>query len=544
MERLLTIPALLDYVCNKYNGSDLFTLYNAKNKIVEEKITYQEFPPLVKEFQALLPTQSSRIVIYLDSGPEWLKVFFAIVYSGSVAVLIDANLEPEDVLLQIKQSEASLLITDNKRLSKIEVAKISDQLPPMLNIDGTLLANIEPVISNQQINIMPTSLAAIVYTSGSTGTPKGVMLSHQAFCLSAIPERLCLPNGIRSLTVLPLWHVLGLANCLLSLMIKGCSLYFIQTMKPNLLLSTLQECQINHMTTTPVFCETIYKKLLHGINELVWYKRFPINLLHAFCQVLLKFSQKTTYHLAQFLFRPIRAKISLSFNIIIFGGARLNPEIIKALLCYGYMVMPGYGLSEACGGIVCTQPFSFSADCVGDINKWCEVKILDKDEHGIGEIGIKGKQLMAGYLNQPELTKSVYTADGWFKSGDLGYIDKNNRLYISGRSKDIIVTAAGKNVSPDDVEHYFSHLLHVDEVCVFGQDTEEGEAIVLVVRLTPELSISQTEEVLNMVKEKNAVLPGYYQAGRILLAEEVLPRTATKKIDRKKVKEKFSANIK
>src|SRR5579863_9434830 len=262
------------------------------------------------------------------------------------------------------------------------------------------------------------------------------MLSHQALCLSAANtakvEEGYQDDGFKSLAILPLWHVLGLTNGVLSCMLKGSEIYFIQTMKPNLLVSSLKECQISGMLVTPVFCSTIYKKLLHGINELPFYKRIPINLLHNICQFVGEYSQKYAYYLAHFLFRSLRAKIAPDFGLIISGGARINPKMIKPLLGWGYLITYGYGLTETCGSIAYSAPLSFEANSVGTINPECKVKVLNPNEDGVGEICLKTKQLMDGYLNQPDLTRSVYTDDGWFRTGDLGYIDKESRLFISG----------------------------------------------------------------------------------------------------------------
>src|SRR5579863_776442 len=219
-----TIPALLESVCNKYSESELFITYDAKNKKIQDKIRYREFLYSVKNFQSLLPKHQSRIVIYLDSNPVWLRVFFAIVCSNRVAVLVDGALDPQDILPQIKQSEATLVITDTPRLDKIIEAQIANQLPAILNID-TLKLDASSDQGGMVSEAGPTSLAIVIYTSGSTGYPKGVMLSHQALCLSAANtakvEEGYQDDGFKSLAILPLWHVLGLTNGVLSCMLKG-----------------------------------------------------------------------------------------------------------------------------------------------------------------------------------------------------------------------------------------------------------------------------------------------------------------------------------
>ena len=169
-------------------------------------------------------------------------------------------------------------------------------------------------------------------------------------------------------------------------------------------------------------------------------------------------------------------------------------------------------MTEACGSIAYSAPLTYKANSVGTINPECKIKILDQDEDGVGEICLKTKQLMDGYLNQPDLTKSLYTDDGWFRTGDLGYIDKASRLFVSGRSKDLIITASGKNIFPDDIEHHFSHLLDIEELCVYGQETDDDEEIVMVFRPSMRLETEESiKEIFKSINDRNATLPAHYQ---------------------------------
>lgn len=550
MLKLDTIPKLLDHICQKYRDLDSFIDYDPKHK-TQSKITYHDLPLHITSFQNLLPENCSRIVIYLSSNTKWLKIFFAIVCSGRIAILVDGNLEPEKILLQIKQSKADLIITDNSRLEKIKAVNIINELPQILNIsnqEGCLSSGLIAINPFDYNNITEETIAVIIYTSGSTGNPKGIVLSHLALCTSTIANIECISygnEGFNSLVVLPLWHILGLANAVLTLMFKGCRLYFIQTMKPNHIISTLNECKIYHLGVTPAFCEMIYKKINQGIEELPWYKKLLIKLLHKICFYLLYVSQRLSHKIANILFKFLRKKVAEDFEFIISGGARLNPQIVLNLLSFGYIVIQGYGLSEVCGGVTFTKPFDYAANCVGVLNDDCKVTIINENENGVGEICIKTKQLMNGYLNQPELTKEVYTEDGWFKTGDLGYLDKESRLYICGRLKDIIVTSAGKNIYPDDIEHYFSHDIDIDEVCVYGEQNLDGEDLVMIIKPSPLLEDSKAKaQLLKKIQEQNLTHPSYHQVQKIIFTEDDLPRTPAKKIDRNKVRLNFMKLVK
>ena len=386
------------------------------------------------------------------------------------------------------------------------------------------------------------STAFIIYTSGTTGAPKGVEISFnnitsQLEDLGYALKEILGDKVVTALSILPMNHLFEMTVGFSTFLNYGFTVYYTQTLKPKDVLGVMREKQVEFMIVVPAFL----KLLKTGIeNEL---KAAPAITQYAF---------KFMYHLAKFipcygikkiLFKKIHDKFGGKFMGCISGGAPLDIAVGRFFERIGIKVYQGYGLSETSPVVsVNTDKRSVLAS-VGRPLRSFEARI-DKET---GELQLKGPAIMKGYHNQPELTSSVIDEDGWLHTGDIAKIDKDGHIYITGRIKNMIVLSGGKKVFPEEVEAVLEKSDLLSEVCVFGssrtfgakEDTEEVVAVLVPKEnLYKEHSEEELEKMVRAdIKNLSQQLTAYKRPTNIIVRKEALPRTTTRKVKRKEVKE-------
>ncbi|MCM8782573.1 MAG: AMP-binding protein, partial [Candidatus Omnitrophica bacterium] len=388
--------------------------------------------------------KQDRIALILENGPEWPIFYFGILFSGAIVVPIDPQLTEQEIKNILLNSGAKFAIS---KANSDEIIKNLDDPPPYFNFPT---ADIDDVTS-------------ILYTSGTTATPKGVMLSHKNFSgnFSSI-EQLRICNAADNvLSILPLHHSYPFMVTLLVPLCLGATVTYVKTLKPEDILSAMRETGVTILVGVPQLFYLFHK----GIFEKI--KRIPLPLRLV---------------LMPFISKKIRKNFGSRLRFFVSGGARLEPRIAKDLSRVGFTILEGYGLTETSPVVTFNPLKKQKFGSVGIPIPEVEIKIANPGENGIGEVLIKGPNVMKGYYKRQQETGEVIE-DGWFHSGDLGYIDKEGYLFLTGRQKEIIVLSSGKNIYPEEIEAHYQKSLFIKEVCVLGVlkggFTEELGAIIV-----------------------------------------------------------------
>lgn len=529
-----TFLDILEKSVDRYSNK-IFAIIHEKPNF---QLTYKELGTKVNDQRKNFASLKSPVAIYLPSGIEWAIYFLAITCNGLTAIVVDGKMEPQFILNQLKTSQSKVIIT-TKRLSEELSDLWQNDCPEFYCVDDIKQQTLDKDIILPIAN--PNSLI-IVYTSGSTGHPKGVVLTQEALC-NCIYE-----NGNKNtdprftncmLALAPYSHVTGLLGSLFIPMYLGTKLVFIESLKPTTISSALIQHEVQLLIAPPVFYDMIHRKIYQRILEMTSVQRYALKLFQAIVSFLSCFSRDWGYRIGRIFFKRLHTKIGLSLAILNSAGARLHISVAKDLISFGYYVNNMYGLSETSGGICFNKNIIKFPKSVGNLNSNVQVKIVDPNEQGVGEIYVKTNQLFKGYFQEGRITNEL-TPDGWFKTGDLGYLDSSNYLYIAGRSKEIIVNAEGKKIYPDDVESFFMNIPWIHEICAFGVLSDDTEKIFIVCKILKNAAPSMDKVKLNQIlADKNNEMPVYMRAQHILITDDELPRGKNGKISRMVLSKKY-----
>ena len=554
-----------------------------------EYITYSELEQAVKltaqGLAELGEGVDSKISIMSENRPEWVVSYFAVVSIGAIAIPIDATLGEIETEHIIKHSETRTIICSMKCYDVI--CRILNHLPNLHNIillDRNILVKhhqkgegqskeiIKEVQNkNNQKNFMTyeeimgkgikrllsnphsfhlrsdTDLASILYTSGTTGSPKGVMLTHRNFMsnVEGAQKHLLVTENDNFLVLLPLHHAFTFTACMLLPLSKGGKISFVDIMSRDRT-RLIMECQPTVMLGVPMLYSKIYKGIMRQI-ESSFVKRMIFN-----------------YGGKKIIGNALKKNLGGKIRVMVSGAAPMDPSVIEGFAGIGINFMEGYGLSETSPVVSC-NPLNVHKIKIGSVGtplNGVEVKIFNPDSDGIGEIAVKGDTVMQGYYKNPELTAKVLQ-NGWFFTGDLGKIDSDNFIFITGRAKDVIVTSGGKKVYPEIVENLLSTSKFIAESLVLGYKTrgEVGEGVGVLIFPDYEALLSHAkkeglifegvvsidtltedakDEIIEKyhdflekeVKSRMDKLAPYQRITRISIERDEFSKTSTKKIKR------------
>ncbi|MBE5892985.1 MAG: AMP-binding protein [Lachnospiraceae bacterium] len=529
---------MIDDLALKYGDDPAISWFTRKQE--EKGVSYNKLRDDVRYLQEMLVQMGlagKHIAIVGENSYEWLVVYFAANYCGSVAVCIDIE-QPDDTILQmLEMADVSAVFLAS---SYLEIcSRYAGQEVNMFLLSGKgSLPTVQSLIEqgeaiwkegreNREIDgqVKPENTAAIVFTSGTTSYSKPVMLSQYAILTNASDALANVQVGSRTFTSLPFYHTYGLTCSVLSMLIPGTHLYINGNLRT--VMRELQLAKPHTLLTVPLMLETIHSKIwlsaeengkTEGLKKLLKLKK---------CQfaIGLKKSGKTL--------EAIREKTVGSIELIICGGAHMSCEIMEEFMYMGVTVLQGYGITE-CGPLVSVNRNKANRlDSVGLVTAHCEVKI---DE---GEILVRGANLMQGYYKCQELTDEVMK-DGWFCTGDMGEIDKDGFLYITGRKKNLIVFKNGKKVSPEKLEEKLKSISLVQDVMVYGAASgvsTDDVQIAASIYPSPEKTEGMTSyEILEQLQREinriNDELPIYQQIQMVNIREQEFSKTALQKIKR------------
>jgi long-chain acyl-CoA synthetase len=458
-----------------YNSVEKNSKYSSLGFAGEDPLTFSQVKNHVEKVAAYLQQQGiskgDKIGLYSENQPNWGVAYFAIVTIGAVAVPLLPDFHEDEVENIINHSEAKAIFVSEALFRKLKPSLLSNlQFSVMIDNLSIIesdnfpddIAKLKPVANIEydvsSVDIEEDDLASIIYTSGTTGKSKGVMLSHKNLAFTAEKSGKIHPmdTSDRLLSLLPLSHTYE--NTIAFILPFSCGSYVNYLRKPpipSVLLPALKQVKPTIMLSVPLIIEKVYKgKVLKEINS------------KAITRVLYKFPP-TRKLLNLVAGKKLYATFGGHLKFFGIGGAKLDPSVEKFLIEAKFPYAIGYGLTETSPLLAGFDSYKGKFQSTGPAVEGVTLKINDPDPvTGQGEIWAKGDNIMKGYYKEPELTREVLTDDGWFKTGDLGAFDKSGYLFIKGRLKNMIVSASGENIYPEEIEAIINRFKHVVESVV------------------------------------------------------------------------------
>jgi len=563
----LSVLQILGRVSSLYSDKIALEIFQKDGRM--RMITYCELADRTRDISATLIKngieKGDRVCIFSESRPEWGIAFFGIVTAGAVVVPLDIKLEEKEISFILAHSEARAILVSGKYIKKIksiisgfakDVFLISLEYEKtdknLLSIGELRWRKAEPYYRD----IDNEDLISIVYTSGTTGDPKGVKLTYNNILhqIEAISKVINFSDKDRFLSILPLNHMFEITGGFIIPLSKGARItYMSKGIKLSSISAVMRKTQPTIILAVPKFIKFLYHSILSRLSSSSRYTRKLFNMS---LDISSKFS-KLGINPGKIIFKKIHGEFGGRLRGIISGGAPLDTEISHNLNLMGITVLEGYGLTET-SPIITVNTFKHNR--IGSVGKplsGTEIKIVPQNsEDKTGEILIRGPQVMKGYYKNPQATDKAFS-ENWFHTGDIGYIDEDGYLYITGRLKNVIVTDGGKKIHPEEVEEVLSKSPYIQEICVLGRKVADGikagteEVFAIVV---PDLErikkdgLALKEDVQSFIKEEIhkhcKLLAPYKKITNFLISEKELPKTSTQKIKRKEVEKIVSGSDK
>jgi len=485
----------------------------------DQKLSYKQLLGNVASFSNLINDRATKVAIFFENRFEWVYAFYSAWLKNATVVPIDFMSSAEDVNFILNDCKPEIIIFSNQTAEVCNKAcgGLSYQIDK-LNVDDISLIEFSGEVVFPKPDIDKT--AVIIYTSGTTGSPKGVMLSFDNLLVNieAVTEDVVVyePSD-RVLVLLPLHHIFPLVGTVVAPLKIGATIVFSPSMAADDLMATLQNHQITMIISVPRFYSIIRK----GIKE-----KIEKNKVAKFLFRIAE--KKNSLGFSRKVFKSVHKKFGGNIKYMVSGGAALDKEVAKDLRTLGFEVLEGYGMTECAPMITFTKPGKVVIGSAGQPLKTNEVRIVD------GEIVNRGRNVMQGYYNRPEETKAIIR-DGWLYTGDLGYLDEENRLFITGRKKEIIILSNGKNINPEEIETKLAKMSDViSEVGVFEKSDMLYALFYCDELKVKQLGIENVEEYLkwNVIDKYNQEVTPYKKVMKFSVVREPLPRTRLGKLKR------------
>ncbi len=502
-------------------------------------VTWRQFDGDINHFGSALAAkglQGAHIGVVGENSYEWMLTYFTALCGAGVIVPLDRELPADRLCGLIALADVSVLVFSAAQAKKIEAIK--EQLPQVKEFicmadsaDFTPLSAVlaagktafEKDASFADVSPGPEKLAAIYFTSGTSGLPKGVMLSQKNMVASfdGAVRHVHYTDDDVFLSVLPLHHAYE-SNCgILAILHSGSTICFNENLK--LFLSNLQLFRPTAMALVPLIADTLFKQIMDSAKKSGKLKKLETGMK------LAGFFKKLKIDLAERLFGEVHAALGGRLKKCFVGGAPMNPAVTAAFRKLGIVMLQGYGITECSPLVAVNRENFYKDDSVGPVLPVCRVKIED------GEVLVRGDNVMMGYYKDEAATNEVF-ADGWFKTGDLGRLDADGFLYITGRKKNLIILDSGENVSPEELEGYIINLPLAREVAVYENGGEITAEIWPDEDYAKENGVTEIETALSaQVAEINRGLPRYKHVLAVRLRDVEFEKNTSKKIIRYKL---------
>lgn len=479
-------------------------------------------------FKSLGLVEHKKIAIIGENVIEWVIAYYATLCGGNIVVPMDYKLPAEDLADQLIRCGCDALVYTAKFSPMVENFKKDEKITIshwfcVDDFDSYINKGLEIYDggdkSFEDIEVKPDDLACISYTSGTTAKSKGVMLSHKNIasnCVSACRAH----TGKHVIGFIPLNHTYAWVSALFATYIAIEWGYMCDSIKD--IQKDMVKIKPYNFSAVPLVVETIYDKIWKTARktgrEDVLKKGIKIS----------NFLMKLGIDKRRKIFKTILDNLGGNLDTIICGSANLDPKYEKGMHDFGVDIFNGYGLTECSPGVTCNRPGKFKFGSVGTPLDCCEIKIVNPDEYGVGEIYVKGTNVMLGYYGDPEATAAAFDGE-WLKTGDFGRIDKDGFLFMVGRKKNLICLSNGKNVSPEELEDKLRRIDYVAEVLVYADEKKIiGEFF-----LNEEDYPDARERLKGDVDKFNRSMPSFKNINKIIIRDEEFPKTTTLKIARK-----------
>lgn len=550
---------IVNFVADSYGDNVLYKYYVGKDI---REVSFNQYKDWFMGMGTTLFNRGwngKRFAIVGESKPEWMSSFLSVMSAGGVIVPLDKELFAEQICNFVEYAECDGVFYTESHYDKVKDAKPAEGI--FINLDDCEASEARGHFTFSKLmkegladykngnktfcNYRPDTsvLASLVFTSGTTGTSKGVMLSQNNLLFNAYQcvNEVDFSADDVNISALPLHHTYECTAGNIAAMICGVTICFNNSLK--YFMKNVALFKPTGLVLVPLFVNTIYRRITDEIEKKG--KSGTVKTGMAITGA----ARKVGIDLRRNMFKEIIDNLGGNVTKIVCGGAAVNPDIVKWFDSVGIRIEQGYGITE-CSPLVAVNPSStHKVGSVGRAAIGSSVKIIVDNNYGvvyeaetgeIGEICVKGPNVMLGYYNNPEATKEAFTADGYFRTGDYGYVDKDGYIFISGRKKNIIVLTNGKNVYPEEIEEYLENIDVIKECVVVGRENDDD--VVLTAVLFPdydkfkgmseeEISSALRTQIMNV----NRRLPSFKQIRGIEIRRVEFEKTPTKKIIRSKI---------
>ena len=540
-----TLPEMFRISVSRYADRNCFTVFEPDRVTLTYKESLARIEAVARWLYSKGIRKGDKVAVTGKNAPEWSVAYLGTVFAGATVVPIDYALKNEETDTLLKASRAKILFVDEEKYEYY--SKKAGGLKEVISLKkghGTFVYDIDGPQA-QVDEAVESDIAAILFTSGTTGIPKGVMLTHQnlvsdCYLAQGAPLRLY-PTDV-FYAILPIHHAYTMLAVFIEAISVGAEIVFGKKMVSAVMLKELKEGNVTMLLGVPM----LFNKLLNGILRGIKAKGPVVSGILGFLMMVSGTIKKVfRKNPGKKIFHAVLDKASLaSIRICICGGGPLAPSVFRKFNQLGIDFIQGYGLTET-SPIINLNPIEhYKETSVGVVIPQVDMKILDPDESGIGEVILKGPMVMKGYFEMPDETAARFTADGYLKTGDLGYLDSENYLYLAGRASNMIVTEGGKNVYPEEIENEFQLFEAIEQVMVRGYIADEKlkiEDIEAVIYPNHELkneagqpfSKEETKARIEaIVHEVNQRLQHHQKINRITIIDQPMEMTTTKKIKR------------
>jgi len=558
LKQYTCLGAALRDALNRFAGE--VCLIEAERDREKLRLTYSDFKeialPLARALEDADFDAGDRAAIIMTNQSKWLISAYAIFFCGGVLVPIDYKLTAAEHLQLLAHSKAKVLIVEyhlwraimqssdfhniKTKLVLVTEAPLGADLAGGFRWEDFKRNGAPDFVMRQKDDV-----ACIVYSSGTGGRPKGCVLTHENYLEQCRALTAWYPfwPGVRYLSILPTNHAIDFMVGFIGPFVCGACVVHLRTLRPEFVRDAFVRYRITYVALVPMILKNLERGMRAKFDELPSWKRFFLDRMIGLNKLLTQ--RRPNVNLSRRLLPNVHQGFGGELLALITGGAFMEPSTMQFFYDLGIPVVNGYGLTEAGTALTLNDLKPFRADTVGKPLPGVELRILNPDANGIGEVAARSKTLMSHYLDDLDLTLETIV-DGWLLTGDLGRFDGSGHLQLFGRKKNMIVTEGGKNIYPEDIETAFDGLA-VKEYCVFAANyvwpqKELGrEALVIVLRLEPNQHFDSNLQ--QDVAARNRRLPDFKRVGGYVVWDKDFPRTASMKVKRQALAEEVGKSV-
>ncbi len=479
-----------------------------------------------------------RVALYADNSPEWIFSYLGIYLAGGIVVPLDVQYTQRELQTLLDYAHCDLLLCSQSKRKTVDDLQIDI---PIFEIDGeSPIFVLEPI--DPPADRSPDELMAVIFTSGTTGQPKGVCLSvgNIASNLAGVLKLNLVGPSDTVLALLPLHHCYAMTASVLVPLAVGGSITLCNSLRGPDILAATRDTGVSVILGVPKLFEGFDLAIRDKIKQT---SKFKQQIFHCLMVLARTIRRRTSWNAGRFFFKTIHKTFGPRFRFFVSGGAKLDPAVAQRFIDLGFTITEGYGLTETSPVLAFNPPNRPKPGTVGFPIPGVEIKIDQPNPEGVGEIIVRGPNVMTGYDRRPDLTDEVIR-DGWVHTGDLGFFDSEGYLHITGRLKEVIVLASGKNIYPEDLEHHFEQSPLIREICVMGVERSDGRVDRLSAVVVPDFdhlrrirATGAVDVVRNEVARLSQLLPAYMHITDLKIITDELPRTRLGKLKRAEIRQ-------